>query len=97
MQQYSSLSEHYDHKKRVIIDYQFIRSPLTQDSIFTSSPITHYIRNKELFRVYTTGLLLTQERRDFVTEVQQVKHDLWLSGYLKHLVDATVNIIGNKK
>jgi hypothetical protein len=37
-----------------------------------------------------------QEQRDFVTEVQNVKHDLWKNGYPKYFVDTTINKFGKK-
>jgi hypothetical protein len=71
------------------------KNPLTWDDIFTFSPITHNMQSKELFRVYT-ALTNCQERRGFVTKVQNVKHDLWLNGYPKHFVDTTINKSGKK-
>jgi hypothetical protein len=35
-------------------------------------------------------------QRDSVTEVQNVKHDLWKNCYPKHFVDTTINKFGKK-
>jgi hypothetical protein len=46
--------------------------------------------------LYNRALADCQEQRDFVTEVQKVKHDLWLNGYPKHFVDTTINKSGKE-
>jgi hypothetical protein len=46
--------------------------------------------------LYSTALTNGQAERDFVTEVQTVKHDLWKNGYPKHFVDTTINKFGKK-
>jgi hypothetical protein len=46
--------------------------------------------------LYDRALSNCQEQRNFVTEVQNVKHDLWKNGYPKHFVDTTINIFEKK-
>jgi hypothetical protein len=46
--------------------------------------------------LYNRAFTNCQEQKDFVTEVQNVKHYLWRNGYPKHFVDTTVNKFGKK-
>jgi hypothetical protein len=44
--------------------------------------------------LYNRALVNCQDRKDFVTEIQNVNHDLWKNGYPKHFVDITMNKFG---
>jgi hypothetical protein len=45
---------------------------------------------------YNRALINCQDRKDFETEVQNIKHDLWKNGYPKHFVGTTINKLGKK-